>query len=159
MDIVWCQLFLLPSLSIWHFSAKRTDDRAKVGLFLYVCNNNNNDLFSKCFCSVRRGDRIAFIQLAFSISSAVFFCPSTSSYFHLIFSSFFFLFITSGPLHIILLWWCPPPLRWDVVLDHSGFPNHCFLVFSWTDHFPDPACLSTGHISYELGRHASSHLK
>lgn len=158
MDAVWCQPFLLPSLSIWHFSTKRTDDRAKVGLFLYV-SNNNNDLFSKCFFSVRREDRIAFIQLALFISSAVFFWLSASSYFHLIVSSFFFFFISSGPLNIILHWWCPPPLRSDMVLDHSGFASHCFLVFSWTAHFTDPACPCTWHVSYYLGRHASSPLE
>lgn len=101
----------------------------------------------------KEGDRVAFIQLVFSISSAVFFCLSTSSFSHLMFSTFFFLFITSGPLHIILLWWCPPPLRSGVVLNHSGFTSHFFLVFSWADHFPEPACLSTGHLS--LGRRAS----
>lgn len=159
MDAVWCQPFLLPCLSIWRFSAKQTDDRAKVGLFLYVPNNNNNnDLLSKCFCSVRSGDRIVFIQLAFSISSAVFFAsqhPPISTWS----SPFFFLFISSGPSHVILLWWCPSPLRSGMVLDHSGFTNHCFQVFSWTDHFPDPACLSTGPISHYLGRHASSPLE
>lgn len=143
MDVVWCQPFLLPSPSIWHFSTKRTDDRAKLGLFLYV--HNNNDLFSKCFCSVRRGDRIAFIQLAFShLICCVFFfffsCATASSFFSLKLLLFLLPFYTSGHLHIMLVLWWLPHLRCDTTLAcfvlKLPFLAFQSLFLNWTCSWP-----------------------
>lgn len=108
-----CLMSTFPPPLPEHLTCLSQRDRQESRSGIISLCHNNNDLLLKCFCSVRRRDRIVFIQLAFSHLICRFSVLQHAPYFTWpsLSSSFLLLLVTCTPC-----FFGDSPLTWDQVL-------------------------------------------